>query len=162
MQASKRNHYRNPSEKMDRNLYSAEIDQLGGRFSVQTPEFGNNSSSTASFSSNGSPISQPDSHSYRPETYNSPDYTYTSHISKVGFVDNTHDLEYMLQELESAMLGTDRDFMESYDVSSSWSCGTDDQADSRTMTEMISRGDFKELLLACAKSVAEHNSITAN
>ncbi|KAI3673699.1 hypothetical protein L6452_39826 [Arctium lappa] len=161
MQASKRNHYRNPSEKMDRNLYSSEIDQLGGLFSVQTPEFGNNSS-TASFSSNGSLISQPDSHSYRPDTYNSPDYTYTSHVSKAGFADNTDDLEYRLRELESAMLGTDQDFMESNDVSSSWSCGTDDQAASRTMTELISRGDFKELLLACAKSVAEHDSITAN
>ncbi|XP_024976470.1 scarecrow-like protein 21 [Cynara cardunculus var. scolymus] len=159
MQASKQNHYRNPAEKMDRNLYSAEIDQ-GGRFSVQTPEFGNYSSSTASFSSNGSPISQPDSHSYRPDIYHSPDYTYAAHVSRVGFADNTEDLEYRLRELESAMLGTDQDSMGSYDVPSSW-CGTNQTA-SKTITEMISRGDFKELLLACAKSVAENESITAN
>lgn len=155
------NYYQTPSENMDRNLYSSDINQ-GIRFSVQTPEFGNNSSSTASFSSNGSPISQQDSHSYIPDTYHSPDYTYTSHVSTVGFTDNTDDLEYRLRELETAMLGSDQDFLESYTASHSSSWGETNRTISDTMTEMISRGNFKELLLACAKSVAENDSITAN
>ncbi|KAL7600682.1 hypothetical protein Lser_V15G21185 [Lactuca serriola] len=154
------NYYQTPVENMDRNLYPSDLNQ-GIRFSVQTSEFGNNSSSTASFSSNGSSISQQDSHSYIPDTYHSPDYTYTSHVSRVGFTDtNTDDLEYRLRELETAMLGTDQDFLESYNGSSSW--GETNQTISDTMSEMISRGNFKELLLACAKSVAENDSITAN
>ncbi|KAI3504488.1 hypothetical protein L1887_25997 [Cichorium endivia] len=148
------NYHPTPAEKMNQNLYSSDINQ-GIRFSVQTPEFGNNSSSTASFSSNGSAISQQDSHSYLQDTYHSPDYTYTSQVTTFGYTDNnTDDLEYRLRELETAMLGSDQDFLESYDSSS--------QTVSDTMTEIISRGNLKELLLACAKSVAENDSITAN
>lgn len=154
------NYYQTPTDNMNQNLYSSDINQ-GIRFSIQTPEFGNNSSSSASFSSNGSPISQQDSHSYLPDTYHSPDYnTYTSNISTVGFTDTTDDLENRLRELETAMLGNDQDFLESYNSSSSW--GELNRTVTDTMTDMISRGDFKELLLACAKSVSENDSITAN
>jgi len=128
-----------PAEKMNQNLYS---------------------SPTASFSSNGSSVSQQDTHSYHPDTYHSPDYTYTSNVSNTGFTDNADDLEYRLRELESAMMGTDQDFMESYDISSSW--GGVNQATSDVITEMISRRDFKKLLIACAKAIAENDSITAN
>ncbi|PWA98511.1 GRAS family transcription factor [Artemisia annua] len=128
-----------PAEKMNRNLYS---------------------SPTASFSSNGSSVSQQDTHSYHPDTYHSPDYTYTSNVSNTGFTDNADDLEYRLRELESAMMGTDQDLMESYDISSSW--GGVNQATSDVITDMISRRDFKKLLIACAKAIAENDSITAN
>ncbi|XP_071696281.1 scarecrow-like protein 21 [Rutidosis leptorrhynchoides] len=145
---------------MNRNSYSTNMTQ-GNRFSVQTPEIGNYSSSTASYSSNGSSTSQQDAHSYLPETYNSPDC-----VSRAGFTDNADDLQYRLRELENAMFGTDQDFIETFDVSSS-SWGDINQlhtdiVESTTVTEMISRRDFKELLIACAKAVAENDSITAN
>ncbi|KAI3820594.1 hypothetical protein L1987_08142 [Smallanthus sonchifolius] len=111
-------------------------------------EFGNHSSPTASFSSNGSSISQQDSHSFA--------YAVTY---------DHDDLEYRLRELEKVMLGTDQDFMESFDVSCSWDVinrTASHPAESGPITDIISRGDFKELLIACAKSVAENDAITAN
>ncbi|KAL8226576.1 hypothetical protein R6Q57_016408 [Mikania cordata] len=137
-------------------------------FPVQKSEFGNNSSSTTSFSSNGSSISQQDSQSCLPRTYqyHSPEYTYTSHISGTGITDFDYDdLEYKLKELETVMMGTEQDFMESFDVSTSW--GATNQTslittEGRTITDIISRKDIKELLIACAKSVAENDVITAN
>nr|XP_043608856.1 scarecrow-like protein 21 [Erigeron canadensis]XP_043608857.1 scarecrow-like protein 21 [Erigeron canadensis]XP_043608860.1 scarecrow-like protein 21 [Erigeron canadensis] len=149
---------------MNRNLYPTDT-SYGNRLSIQTPEFGNYSSSTASFSSNGSSISQQDSHSFYRDAYHSPDYTYTSDVSMAGFTDNADDLEYRLRQLESAMLGTDQEFIETNDVSSSWASTNQfalESTDDRTMTDMISRRDFKELLIACAKAVAENDAITAN
>ncbi|XP_076927273.1 scarecrow-like transcription factor PAT1 [Bidens hawaiensis] len=100
-------------------------------FNLHTPEFNNYSSPTASYSSNGSSISQQDSQHH-------------------------DDLENKLREIEKVMLGTDQAFMDSFDDS------TSHVTDGRTITEIISRRDFKELLLACAKSVAENDTITAD
>ncbi|KAK9080610.1 hypothetical protein SSX86_000368 [Deinandra increscens subsp. villosa] len=131
-------------------------------FSFQPPEFGNYSSPTASFSSNCSLISQRDSQSYLLDMYHSPDYNSTSNVSNdvPNFTDDHDDLEYKLRELEKAMLGTDQGFIEPFDASSSW--GVVNQTTSNTASEIISRKDFKELLVACAKSVAENDTITAN
>ncbi|KAM0044327.1 putative transcription factor GRAS family [Helianthus debilis subsp. tardiflorus] len=138
---------------MNQNLYAADIN----RFTVQTSEFGNYSPSTTSFSSNGSTVSQQDSHSHVPDVYHSPDYTYTSHVTRAGVTDYADDFEYKLRELETAMMGTEHDYMESFDGSSSWGVGNQ-----RTLTDIISRKDVKELLIACAKSVAENDTITAD
>ncbi|KAD2805422.1 hypothetical protein E3N88_38799 [Mikania micrantha] len=131
-------------------------------FSFQSLEFGKYASPTVSFSSNKSSISQQDSQSHLLDLYHSPDYTCTSHVSNACFTD---DLEYKLRELEKIMLGTDQLFMESYDVSSSWGVvnhATSHTAEARTIIDIISRGDLKELLNACAKSVAEGDTTTAN
>ncbi|KAJ0899155.1 putative transcription factor GRAS family [Helianthus annuus] len=136
---------------MNQNLYDI------NRFTVQTSEFGNYSPSTASFSSNGSTVSQQDSHSHVPDAYHSPDYTYTSHVTRAGVTDYADDFEYKLRELETVMMGTEHDYMESFDGSSSWGVGNQ-----RTLTDIISRKDVKELLIACAKSVAENDTITAD
>ncbi|KAK9072334.1 hypothetical protein SSX86_008768 [Deinandra increscens subsp. villosa] len=137
------------------------MNQNPNRFSVQKSEYGNYPSSTTSFSSNDSSISQQESHPNLPDTYqyHSPEYTYTSHVSRTGFTDYADDLEYKLRELETAMMGTEHDFVgESFDVSSSWGVGNR----TNSLTEIISRKDIKELLIACAKSVAENDVITAN
>ncbi|MFS7940472.1 putative transcription factor GRAS family [Helianthus anomalus] len=63
----------------------------GYSYSFQTPEIGNYSSPTASFSSNGSSMSQQDMYH--------------------------DDLEYRLTELEKVMMETDHGYMESFDVS---------------------------------------------
>ncbi|KAI3686295.1 hypothetical protein L1987_79969 [Smallanthus sonchifolius] len=117
-------------------------------FSFRMSEFGNHSSPTASFSSNSSSISQQDSQSFA-----------------YAFTDDHDDLEYRLRELEMVMLGTDQYFMESFDVSCSSDVinrTTSYAAEGTTITDVLSRGDFKELLIACAKSVAENDAITAN
>lgn len=148
---------------MDQNLYSGDVSQ-GSQFSDHTPELVNNSSSSVSFSPNDSPISLQDSHSFQPDLYHSPDYTYTSQ-SKAGFEENVDDLHIRLRELET-MLGTDQDFEETVDVSSSWvDCGIDNMNphndEYRIITEKIAKGDLKAGLFACAKAVAENNTETA-
>lgn len=64
--------------------------------------------------------------------------------------DNEHDLMVMLRQLETAMLGPDSDEQMSLEAEK-W----------QNMVEMISRGDIKELLCACAKSVENNDMFTA-
>ncbi|KAJ0790310.1 putative transcription factor GRAS family [Helianthus annuus] len=111
----------------------------GYSYSFQTPEIGNYSSPTVSFSSNGRSMSQQDMYH--------------------------DDLEYRLRELEKVMMETDHGFMESFDACSSWgvvSRTASRAVAGRTIADIVSRRDFKELLIACAKSVAENDTITAN
>lgn len=155
MQASNQPYYWDPTQHMDQNLYSSEQ-----QFSVQTPEIANNSSSSVSFSPNGSPVSLQDSHSFQPDPYHSPDQTYTSRVNPAP--DNVDDLELRLRELEAAMMGTDQDFEESFHVSSSWENVNQDNNDEfRIMEELSSRGDLKQALLVCAKAIAENKWTTA-
>lgn len=119
MDASDQPYYWRPTQNV--NVYSGEGSQLS-----------NNSTSSVSFSTNGSPLSLQESD-----------------------VDN---LQLRLRELETAMLGTDDDFQDLFDVSSS-SCSSSAACwrdeDCRMMREMIGRGDLKQVLVACAKAVAE-------
>lgn len=155
MRESNRPYYWNPNQQVDQDQNL--------QFSVNTPETVNNSSSSVGFSPDGSPVSLQDSHSLQPDLYHSPDQTYTSHVNPA--TDHVDELELRLRELEAAMLGTDQDFEESFDVSSSWDgYGLEninqENDEFRIMEELISRGDLKQALLLCAKAIAE-NKITA-
>nr|GEX67013.1 hypothetical protein [Tanacetum cinerariifolium] len=166
MQASNQPYYwTTPTQQhMDQNLYAGDVSQ-GSHFSDQTPELANNSSSSVGFSPNGSPVSLQDSHSFQPDPYHSPDYTYTSHVSKAGFEENVNDLQLRLSGIQT-VLDTDQEFAESFDVSSSWAeSGLDNpnpvNDQYRIMKQIIARGDLKEGLFACAKAVAENDTVTA-
>ncbi|PWA58821.1 GRAS protein [Artemisia annua] len=165
MQASNQPYYwTTPTQQhMDQNLYLGDVSQ-GSHFSDQTPELANNSSSSVSFSSDGSPISLQDSYSFQPDPYHSPDYTYTSHVSTAGFEANVDDLQLRLSEIQT-ILDTDQDFAESFDVSSWAETGLDNihpvNNQYRIMKQIIAKGDLKEGLFACAKAVAENDTVTA-
>ncbi|XVE80490.1 hypothetical protein DITRI_Ditri14bG0144100 [Diplodiscus trichospermus] len=113
-----------------------------------------NSSSTASFSPDGSPVSQPN-YSYPSDLHHSPDNTYGSPLSGSCVADNDHDLKHMIRQLETAMLGTDSDNFDIHAISTSG--GTTEVSIKaerlKYMMEVIARGDLKELLCACAKAI---------
>ncbi|XP_021287653.1 scarecrow-like transcription factor PAT1 [Herrania umbratica] len=114
-----------------------------------------NSSSTASFSPNGSPVSQPNSQSYPSDLHHSPDNACSSPVSGSCVTDNEHDLKHMIRQLETAMLGTDSDNFDIYAINTSGGATQISIEEERWkyMMEMIARGDLKELLCACAKAI---------
>uniref|UniRef100_A0A5B6YM83 Putative scarecrow-like transcription factor PAT1 n=1 Tax=Davidia involucrata TaxID=16924 RepID=A0A5B6YM83_DAVIN len=147
-----------PSSQSLDNLLCSDDGSQGTHFSVQTSDLCctfesstatsdhavNNSPSPVSFSPNGSPVSQP--------------------VSGSCLTDDVNDLRHKLRELETAMLGPDSDSLEaSYDTVV---LGGPYQFSSETeewkqMMEMISRRDLKEVLVACAKAVADNDLLTA-
>ncbi|KAK9057211.1 hypothetical protein SSX86_024578 [Deinandra increscens subsp. villosa] len=132
-------HYWKPAQLADPNLYTGDLET---QFSVPTPDLPQASSSSVSFSPDGSPV------------LFQPDYP------------DVDDLQIRLSEIE-AILGSDQDFEESFDVCSSWA--TDDpnphphpdNDEYGLMNDIIARGDLKQGLLLCAKAVADNNTATA-
>ncbi|XWS75862.1 hypothetical protein CRYUN_Cryun01aG0128400 [Craigia yunnanensis] len=112
-----------------------------------------NSSSTVSFSPNGSPMSQQESQSYPSDLHHSPDNTYGSPISSSCITDDVSDLRDKLRELETVMLGPDSDIIDST---------TSPEMDSwRLVMDAISRGDLKQVLVSCAKAVSDNDLLMA-
>lgn len=131
-----------------------------------------NSPSTVSFSPNGSPMSQQDSHSYPADPHYSPDNTYDSPISGSCITDEVHDFKHKLKELENVMLGPDCNvmlgpdcnFLDSYD--SSFQNGINNtslEMDScRQVMEAISNRNLKQILIFCAKAVSDNDLLMAH
>ncbi|KAK9269554.1 hypothetical protein L1049_001330 [Liquidambar formosana] len=123
----------------------------------------NNSSSTVSFSPNGSPESQPDFQSYQSAPLHTPDNAHGSPKSVSSLTDDVDDLRHKLKELETAMLGPDLVTLDPYD--DNFQSGPT-QISSETekwkqMMEMISQLDLKEALIACAKAFSDNDLLTA-
>ncbi|KAL5581706.1 hypothetical protein UlMin_014148 [Ulmus minor] len=121
-----------------------------------------NSPSTVSFSSNGSSISQQDSHSCLPDQRHSPDNAYGSPISGSSITEDTSDLKYKLKQLESAMLGSDLS-VENYksslgDVTRNPSLDTDIWG----IMESITKKDVKQVLISLAKVVSDNDPLMAD
>ncbi|KAK7833490.1 scarecrow-like transcription factor PAT1 [Quercus suber] len=123
-----------------------------------------NSPSTVSFSPNGSPMSQQDSHSYPADPHYSPDNTYGSPISGSCITDEVNDFKHKLKELENVMLGPDCNFLDSYD--SSFQNGINNtslEMDScRQVMEAISNRNLKQILIFCAKAVSDNDLLMAH
>ncbi|KAA8527041.1 hypothetical protein F0562_008730 [Nyssa sinensis] len=122
------------------------------------------SPTTVSFSANGSSVSQPDSHSNPSDTHHSPDNTLSSPVSRSCLTDDVNDLRGKLRELETTMLGPNSDCLEAYSTAI---MGAPNQFSLETekwkqMMEMISRRDLKEMLIACAKAVADNDLLTSD
>ncbi|XVF03706.1 hypothetical protein REPUB_Repub05bG0016700 [Reevesia pubescens] len=122
-----------------------------------------NSSSTASFSPDGSPVSQPN-YSYPSDLHHSPENTCGSPVSGSCVTDNEHDLRHMIRQLETAMLGTDSEY---FDINAITTTGEATEVSIEAerwkyMMEMIARGDLKELLCACAKAIENKDMYMAD
>ncbi|KAL4313576.1 hypothetical protein GQ457_01G046000 [Hibiscus cannabinus] len=109
-----------------------------------------NSSSTVSFSSNGSQMSKQESQSYQSALHQSPDNTYSTPISSSCVTDDVSDLRDKLRELETVMLGPDSDIIDST-TSHNW----------RLVMDAVSRQDLKQVLVYCAKTVSDNDLLTA-
>ncbi|XVF71770.1 hypothetical protein PTKIN_Ptkin12aG0065800 [Pterospermum kingtungense] len=112
-----------------------------------------NSSSTVSFSANGSPMSQQDFQSHQSELHHSPDNTYGSPISGSCITDDASDLRDKLRELETVMLGPDSDVIDSTTSPA--------MAGWRIVMDAISRRDLKQVLVSCAKAVSDNDLLMA-
>ncbi|XWS27771.1 hypothetical protein CRYUN_Cryun25bG0009000 [Craigia yunnanensis] len=122
-----------------------------------------NSSSTASFSPDGSPVSQPN-YSYQSDLHHSPDNTCGSPVRGSCVTDNEHNLKHMIKQLETAMLGT---YSDNFDIHAITASGEATQVSIEAerwkyMMEMITRGDQKELLCACAKAIDNNDMYMAD
>ncbi|KHG21504.1 Scarecrow-like transcription factor PAT1 [Gossypium arboreum] len=112
-----------------------------------------NSTSLVGFSPNGSPTSQQDSQSYPSDLHHSPDNNGGSPISGSCVTDDVSDLRDKLKELETVMLGPDSDVIDS---KTSPEMGT-----WRLVTDAISRGDLKQVLVFCAKAMSDNDLLMA-
>ncbi|KAE8709286.1 Scarecrow-like protein 5 [Hibiscus syriacus] len=112
-----------------------------------------NSSSTGSFSSNGSTMSKQEPQFYPSALHQSLENTYSSPISGSCVTDDVSDLRDKLRELETVMMGTDSDIIDST---------TSLEMDSwRLVTDAVSRRDLKQVLVYCAKAVSDNDLLTA-
>ncbi|XP_059662901.1 scarecrow-like transcription factor PAT1 [Cornus florida] len=120
-----------------------------------------NSPSTVTFSPNGSPMSQQDSHSYPPDQRHSPDSNHGSPISGSCITDDVSDLRHKLRELETVMLGPDSDILDCYNSTLQGSIASPEMDSWRQMMDAIPRGDLKQVLIACAKAISDNDLLTA-
>ncbi|XP_031490076.1 scarecrow-like protein 21 isoform X1 [Nymphaea colorata] len=118
------------------------------------------SSSAHSFSSTGSPVSQQDSQTYPPDMHYSPENTYCSTMSHGHLADGESDLSCRLREIEKLMLGPDPDCGDNF-VGSLQNHVTFGPGAWRQMLEIRS-GGVKQVLIACAKAIAENNLTVAD
>lgn len=117
-----------------------------------------NSPSAPSFSSNNSPVSNSyvlrPNHSLEIVNGSPEDDSYLTH--------DLEDLAHKIRELETAMRGPNVDMFDIYGT------GIPEEPDSflleaekwKNMTEMIARGDLKEMLYTCAKAMAVNDMET--
>ncbi|KAI3920427.1 hypothetical protein MKX01_000766 [Papaver californicum] len=126
-----------------------------------------NTPSTVSFSPNGSPMSQQESHTYPQEPNHSPYDANGSPLSLSCITDNENDMWSKLKELETAMLGPDTDTMDSSDSSFQGGLNLDQSAFeleswNQMMEIMNPKRDLKEVLISCAKAVSDDDLPRAN
>ncbi|KAK4714977.1 hypothetical protein R3W88_020884 [Solanum pinnatisectum] len=112
---------------------------------------------------NFNPMMQQGSDSYRSDMHHSPDDTFQSSGNSSCYTSDVTDLKHKLRELETAMLGPDSESMESYKtIPVAAANQVSSESDKLVgMMEMMPSGDLKEVLIACAKAIAENNLITA-
>ena len=120
-----------------------------------------NSTSTVTFSPNGSPVSQQDYRSNPSDQHNSPDNTYGSSVSGSSITDDISDFRHKLLELETVMLGPDSDVIYSFD--SIYQEGTDnpEMGTWGQVMDAITKGNLKKILIACAKAVSDNDALMA-
>ncbi|OIT36546.1 PREDICTED: scarecrow-like transcription factor PAT1 [Nicotiana attenuata] len=95
--------------------------------------------------------------------HHSPDDTYHSSGNSSCFTSDGTGLKHKLKELETAMLGPDSESLESYNTTP---LAAANQISSESgkwvdMMEMMPNGDLKQVLIACAKAIADNNLVTA-
>lgn len=120
-----------------------------------------NSPSTASFSPPKSPSSWPNSQLYASDLKHSPDETSQSPVHDSCVIDDEDDLRHKIKELESVMLGPDSDNCDVYSNSSPSGLQILPESEKwNYVIEMLSRGDLREVLCSCAKSIENSDMYT--
>ncbi|XP_031267921.1 scarecrow-like transcription factor PAT1 [Pistacia vera] len=119
-----------------------------------------NSPSIVTFSSNGSPMSQPESQSCPLDLHHSPDNTYGSPMSGSCITNDASDFMQKLRELETVMLGPDSDSIDSTFQNGTY-MDSPEMDSGRQILGAISRGDLKQVLIACAKAVSDNDLLMA-
>lgn len=115
-------------------------------------------------SANGSPTSGESSLTYPSGMNHSPgNNIYSSHVSDSSYIGDLVSLKHKIREIETAMLGPEPDIAISSDNSvfggrSEMSSGKDYL---EQMMAIISSGDIKEVLVNCAKVVADNDLLNA-
>ncbi|CAJ1963951.1 unnamed protein product [Sphenostylis stenocarpa] len=119
-----------------------------------------NSPPALSFSSNNSPLSKLESNSYVLRPQNSLEIASGSPEDD-SYLTHLDDLTHKINELESAMLGTNADMLDIYGPI------MPEEADSFLLEaekwkkmDVVSRGDLKEMLYTCAKAMAVNDMET--
>ncbi|KAJ9153875.1 hypothetical protein P3X46_027265 [Hevea brasiliensis] len=114
----------------------------------------NNSPSTASFSPNESAISQLNSQSCLLDLHDSSENT-------SGSPDRGSYVSHKLKELENVMLGPVDD-LDMYNIMTQAGCNhiTSEEEKFKFLVGVMSRGDLKEALCACAQAVANNDMLT--
>ncbi|TMX00955.1 hypothetical protein EJD97_025548 [Solanum chilense] len=112
---------------------------------------------------NFNPMMHQGSDSCRSDMHHSPDDTFQSSGNSSCYTSDVTDLKHKLRELETAMLGPDSESLESYNTIPVTAANqVSSESDKLVgMMEMMPSGDLKEVLIACAKAIAENNLITA-
>ena len=135
-------------------------------FTLESPSgtsgyFIQNSPSTVSFSPNGSP--EQDTDSFPVDKHQSPDNTCGSPVNDSFLTDDIDDLRHKIQELETAMLEPDSDSYDIYSITNPIGhIQIPSEAEKwKQMMELISRGDLREVLCACAKAIEDDEMATA-
>ncbi|XP_022154981.1 scarecrow-like transcription factor PAT1 [Momordica charantia] len=120
-----------------------------------------NSSSTASFASNGSPSSHQECLSYPLDPYYSPDNNCGSPVSRSCLTDDAIDnLRHKIRELETAMLGPDED-LDIYSITNPVHPELPvPEVEWKDVSEIITRKDLKEMLCACARAIGDNDMLT--
>ncbi|KAL6202452.1 hypothetical protein ACLB2K_026160 [Fragaria x ananassa] len=111
------------------------------------------SPSSLSFSAHGSPTSQPDMQSY--QSSGSP-------LNQSCLTNDVGGLSLKIRELESLLLGNESDVLDIYGITSQVKHDQDLSGEQnwKQMMGMISKGDLKEVLCACAEALAENDMST--
>ncbi|XP_052208180.1 scarecrow-like protein 21 [Diospyros lotus] len=120
-----------------------------------------NSPSTGSFSPLGSPVSAPDSVSCS-GTGQFPHNTVSSAVSGICLTDNDNEFGQKLRELEAAMLGPDPNILEARNIAITGGLNLFSPDTKKWKQVMdISKRSLKDVLIACAKAVADSDLSTA-
>lgn len=119
-----------------------------------------NSPSTASFSPTGSSISQQESQWHPIDPAHSPEPNYGSPLSGSCITDDVNDFRHKLRELETAMLGPDSDLFGTCNNMFP-NCAAPPVKSRRKMIQPTPKGDLKQILVACAKAVADNDTLTS-
>ncbi|KAL5077401.1 hypothetical protein RYX36_016385 [Vicia faba] len=122
-----------------------------------------NSPTTLSFSRNNSPVSKLESNSCVLSQQNSLEFVNGSPEGEDSYL--THDfddLRHKIQELKSVMLGPNEDMLDMYDteIREEAALFSLEAENWKRNTEIVSRGDLKEMLYTCAKAVAVNDMDT--
>ncbi|CAN6574138.1 unnamed protein product [Malus baccata var. baccata] len=146
-----------PLQSFDEHYCTLESSWSNGSYTVY------NTPSNVSFSPSGSPMSQQDSHSYLSDQYHSPDQTYSSPMSGSCITDDATDLKYKLKQLETVMLGPDSNILDNHCITfpNGASNSLPDEDSWGQIMESISKKDLKQVLIFCAKAVADNDLLMA-